>query len=141
MTASKVRSIIDLIELNHLKDKEYDSIYRICLKYYDVFQHPDDPLVVTNLYKETITLQKEARPVHKKPFRLPHSQKKVIDEEIAKLLKNDIIEPAKSPLSSPLLVVPKKADINGEKKWRVVIDFRDLNDRIIGDKFPLPQIT
>lgn len=57
------------------------------------------------------------------------------------MLENNIIEPAKSPWSSPLLIVPKKADANGEKKWRVVIDYRELNERIIADKFPLPNIT
>lgn len=36
-------------------------------------------------------------------------------------------------------MVPKKKDPNGEKKWRVVIDYRELNDRIVADKFPLPN--
>ncbi len=30
---------------------------------------------------------------------------------------------------------------NGEKKWRVVVDYRKLNDITIGSVFPLPNIT
>lgn len=105
MTSERARKVINLIELNHLRGEKYDAIYRICLKYFDVFQQPDEPLGVTNIYRETITLQKDARPVYKKPsYILPYAQKKVIDDEVKKLLDSNIIEPAKSPWSSPLLV-------------------------------------
>jgi hypothetical protein len=36
--------------------------------------------------------------------------------------------------------VPKKADASGKKKWRIVVDFRKLNDVTIGDSFPIPII-
>lgn len=38
-------------------------------------------------------------------------------------------------------VVPKKADSQGKKRWRMVIDYRSLNEKTIGDAFPLPNIT
>jgi hypothetical protein len=37
--------------------------------------------------------------------------------------------------------VPKKADASGKVKWRVVIDFRTLNEMTVGDAYPLPNIT
>lgn len=37
-----------------------------------------------------------------------------------------------------MLLVPKKS--NNEKKWRLVIDYRQLNKKLIADKFPLPRI-
>jgi hypothetical protein len=37
--------------------------------------------------------------------------------------------------------VPKKADASGKKKWRIVVDFRKLNDVAIGDSFPIPVIS
>lgn len=76
LKAEEARKIINLINLSHLKGEEYDSLYRICLKYFDTFHDPDELLGVTNLYKENITLQKDCRPVYKKPYRLPHAQKK-----------------------------------------------------------------
>lgn len=141
LTSEKARKIIDVIELKHLRGEEFDSVYRICLKYFDVFHDKDEPLGVTNLYREKIALAPGAQPSYKKPYRLPHAQKELIQKEIKEMLANDIIEPAKSPWSSPLLIVPKKADASGQKKWRVVIDYRELNEKIIGDKFPLPNIT
>jgi len=38
-------------------------------------------------------------------------------------------------------IVPKKPDSKGNKRWRMVLDFRDLNDKTIGDAYPLPNIT
>jgi hypothetical protein len=52
------------------------------------------------------------------------------------MLPDGIIAPSKSPWNSPILVVPKKADASGKKKWRIVVDFRKLNDVTNGDKFP-----
>jgi hypothetical protein len=37
--------------------------------------------------------------------------------------------------------VPKKADASGRKKWRIVVDFRKLNDVTICDCFPMPVIS
>lgn len=57
------------------------------------------------------------------------------------LLKNDIIEESESPYNSPLLIVPKKPGPNGEKKWRLVIDFRALDEKTIACSYSLPNIT
>lgn len=57
------------------------------------------------------------------------------------MLDNDIIEEAISEWSSPVLLVPKKSDKTGDKKWRLVIDYRQLNNVIQDDKFPLPNIS
>ncbi|XP_023319373.1 uncharacterized protein LOC111694666 [Trichogramma pretiosum] len=38
-------------------------------------------------------------------------------------------------------IVPKKAGPNGEKKWRLVIDYRMLNEKTIASAYPLPNIT
>jgi hypothetical protein len=44
-------------------------------------------------------------------------------------------------VKQPLLVVPKKAGLDGEKRWRMVVDFRILNEKTVGDAYPLPDIT
>jgi hypothetical protein len=41
----------------------------------------------------------------------------------------------------PILVIPKKSDASSKKKWRIVVDFRKLNDVTIGDSFPIPVIS
>jgi hypothetical protein len=57
------------------------------------------------------------------------------------MLRDDIIAPSRSPWNSPILVIPKKADASGIKKWRIVVDFRKLNDVTVGDIFPIPVIS
>ncbi|XP_045541509.1 uncharacterized protein LOC106718281 [Papilio machaon] len=69
------------------------------------------------------------------------SLKPEIEKQIKQMLDEDIIEPSQSEWSSPILLVPKKSDDKNNKKWRLVIDYRKLNDVIQDDKFPLPNIT
>ena len=44
------------------------------------------------------------------------------------------------PWNRPLFKVPKKAEGAGEKKWRLVIDYRKVNDKTVGDAYPLPDV-
>jgi hypothetical protein len=54
-----------------------------------------------------------------------------IEKQVDKLLEEGIIEESNSPWNSPPLVVPKKTDASGEKNWRIVVDFRNLNKKTI----------
>ncbi len=141
ISVDRLDKIFKLINTNHLNQEENYSLQRVCAKYADVFHLEEDPLTVTNIYEQAITLQKSATPAYIKPYRLPHAQKAEVHKQVQKMLQDGIIEEARSEWSAPLLIVPKKADSNGNKKWRVVIDYRQLNKRIEDDKFPLPCIT
>lgn len=59
--------------------------------------------------------------------------------QVNKLIKEDIIEDSVSPYNLPLLIVPKKST-DGSKKWRLVVDYRRLNEKIVNDKFPLTRL-
>jgi len=44
------------------------------------------------------------------------------------LMMNNVIKPSYSLYNSPVWVIPKKSDSQGNKKWRMAIDFRALNN-------------
>lgn len=56
------------------------------------------------------------------------------------MLDRRIIESSDSPYNAPVWVVPKKLDASGKRKWRIVIDFRKLNEITDQDAYPLPVI-
>lgn len=141
VNAERVKKLFSILSLKDLNKEEQISIENICAKYSDIFLLPGDKLGVTNLYRQSIHLKDNAIPTYTKPYRLPKSQKHEIDKQIKQMLDNDIIEESRSEWSSPVLLVPKKSDSHGNKKWRIVIDYRKLNDRLKDDKFPLPNIT
>lgn len=55
------------------------------------------------------------------------------------MLKDKIIENTDSEYNSPTLLVSKKSS-DGNQKWRLVIDYRQLNKKLIPDRYPLPRI-
>lgn len=137
----RVEQVLNSVKLNHLNSEERLSIQKIIAKYNDIFHLPKDKLSVTNLFTQSMSLRPNVSPSYVKPYRLPFVQKEEIKKQIGQMIKDDIIEPAVSEWSSPLLLVPKKSDHLGNKKWRLVIDYRLVNQIIQDDKFPLPNIT
>ena len=75
-------------------------------------------------------------------FRHPPEAQKALDKIIKEYLELGIIKPGYSEYCSPIYVIPKKQrDENGEKQFRAILDFRKINQIIIGDAFPMPNIT
>jgi hypothetical protein len=60
---------------------------------------------------------------------------------VKQLLQDGIIAKSDFLWNSPLLVVPKKVGPDGKRKWRLVVDFRKLNEETVGDVYLLPDIT
>ena len=69
-------------------------------------------------------------------WRMNPNLRDIVKEEIHKLLEAVFIYPIwDSEWVSPLVIVPKK---NG--KWRVYVDYRELNKATQKDHFPFPFI-
>lgn len=85
-------------------------------------------------YKYTVHLSDDI-PVRKSPYPLAPPQAKVMREHIDDLLGKGVISPSKSPYASPAFLV-KKA--NGG--FRLCVDYRPLNKKVLMDSFPVPSI-
>lgn len=79
-------------------------------------------------------------PIWSKQYPYPLSANSFVNNEIKKLLQDEIIRPSKSPYNSPIWVVPKKGiNEDGTQKLRMVIDYKKLNENTICDKYPIPD--
>ena len=73
-------------------------------------------------------------PIHKQPYRVPHSQKQSVDEHIQQLVNHGLIEKASNPCCcSPVVVVGKKTG-----GFRICQDYRALNAKTRALAYPLP---
>ena len=83
-----------------------------------------------------IYIKEGCKPVRKPQRRMNPALKDIVKEELQKLIDAGFIYPiSDSEWVSPLVLVPKK---NG--KWRICVDYRELNKATKKDHFPLPFI-
>ena len=134
----RFKTLINLLNIDTTDIVAKESLFKIFKEYADVFYLKGDTLSTNNFYKQKISV-KDDEPVYIKNYRLPQAQMEEINKQVNKLLDENIIEPSNSPYNSPLLIVPKK-DNDENKKWRLVVDFRQLNKKIIDDKFPISRL-
>lgn len=127
------------IRLDHCNKEEREAIRKLCFDYRDIFYCDKLPLSFTNSITHKIKLSDET-PIHTKSYRFPEVHKAEVRKQINSMLEQGIIQHSTSPWSSPIWIVPKKLDQSGKRKWRIVIDYRKLNEKTISDKYPLPNI-
>lgn len=139
-TISRLDKILSLAKLDNLSDKEYNSLVDILDKYIDVPYLKGDKWKGTELLKHRIHMSSD-NPVNVRKHKIPYKLIDVVNDQIAEWLRLGIVRPSKSPYNSPIWVVPKKADSLGNARWRVVTDFRKLNDFTEDDSYPLPIMT
>lgn len=77
-----------------------------------------------------------SKPIQQKIRRFHPDRQKVIQEEMEKLLEARFIRKVEYPeWLANVVVAPKKG-----RKWRVCVDYTNLNDTCPKDSFPLPRI-
>lgn len=98
------------------------------------FERMGDSLGVTTLVEHEILT--DAKPIKQRYYPVSPVKQKMLEEEVRKMLEDDVIEPSKSPWSSPVILVPKK-----DGTQRFCVDFRRLNAVTKKDAYPLPYIS
>ena len=91
---------------------------------------PNDKLTCTSTIEHAIPTPaiNPHRAIHLRSYRLPSIHEEEVKRQTEKMLKDGIIQHSTNPWNFPILVVPKNLDSSGKTKWKVVIDFRKLDD-------------
>lgn len=122
-------------DLDHLDDKKKLKIKQLIEEYKAIFAKDKYDIGTIKDYEARIDLIVD-KFCSKRPYRCTIEDRKEIEQQVAKLLKNDLIEESYSPFSAPVTLALKK----GEGKTRLCIDFRDLNKNVIPQAQPFPLI-
>lgn len=77
----------------------------------------------------------EAIPQKSRPYRVSHTERQVIQDQVDEMLQHGVIEQSQSPWSSPVILVKKK-----EGDMRFCVDYRKLNAVTTKSNYPLPLI-
>ena len=112
---------------------------RILKDYKDTVFSPEpvrDPPKRGPLGEAEIRVKEGARPVNKPPFHITGERLDAMKEMVQALVDCEKIERASSAWCSPAFPVAKKEP----GKYRLVVDYRALNDVTVPDSNPLPRI-
>lgn len=135
---NRTEKVVNQIRTDHMNSEEKRNILNICKDFKDIFHIDGDTFSFSNTIKHAI----DSPPVYTKNYRYPQVHKAEVKDQIQKLsLAQKIIQSSHSPYNSPIWIVPKKLDASGRTKWRMVIDYRKLNEVSKGDKYPIPNIV
>ena len=94
------------------------------------------PGIPASIIQHCLNVDPRKKPVQQRRRVFAPERNKVVMDEVNKLLTANFIREVHYPKWLANVVVVKKA--NG--KWRIYVDFTDLNQAYLKDSFPLPRI-
>jgi hypothetical protein len=119
-------------------EQEAEGILAVLKKNIDIFAWSPDEVggVSADLIMHHLAVKPDAKPRKQKLHKMFADRQEAAKAEVQKLLRDGVIQEIDHPewLANPVLV--RKS--NG--KWRMCIDFTDLNKACPKDDFPLPRI-
>lgn len=121
-------------ETAYITEKQQQQLEYVLWYNKDRFSEGYNDLGRTNLICHNIDTG-NAEPVFKRPYQVVRKHESFLKKEIHLLLEAGIIRPSKSPWAAPIVIVDKK---NG--KFRMCVDYRNLNKVTKRDTYPLPRI-
>jgi len=121
-----------------LKPNDREAIGKTLTKNADLFAWTaaDMPGVKSNVITHRLSIYKEARPIAQKKRKLGEEWRKAAREETDKLVQAGFIQKAHYTTWLANVVMVKQA--NG--KWRMCVDYTNLNKACPKDSYPLPTI-
>ena len=118
-------------KLSHLDPMKQGEMMQLVFQFVTLF--PDTPSRTDKVFHDVNV--GSATPIKQHPYRVNPLKLKVIREEVAYMLENDLIEASSSEWSSPCVLVPKP-----DGTYRFCTDFRQVNKVTKSDSYPIPRV-
>jgi RNase H-like domain found in reverse transcriptase/Reverse transcriptase (RNA-dependent DNA polymerase)/Integrase zinc binding domain/Integrase core domain len=132
--------ILESLDVSNLGNGEGQAAREIIRDFSDIFHLNGDSLTFTPTIQHHIRLS-NPEPIHVRQYRTPYRLQGEVARQVDELLQDGLVQPSRSPYNFPLLIVSKKAGADGDKRYRLCVDFRKLNEATISDLYPLPHIS
>lgn len=134
----------DQVSLDHLNNqKDREMLKSLIDEFPNVFSLNPTDIGHCEAITQKIMLKDEAKVACTPPYRLAPALQPIVKEYVDKLLLTKVIQKSTSPFCSPLLLVKKAGSKTSQplvEQYRVVHDFRRLNDNTIRDSYPLHNL-
>lgn len=111
----------------HLDDKNKDALENMIRNY--------TPNKIRDVNVKMRLVLKDNEPVYQRARRCSEQEKQIIKTQIGDWMREGVVRPSLSEYASPVVLVKKKNDT-----YRLCVDYRRLNVKIIKDRYPLPLI-
>ncbi|KAL0319770.1 UNVERIFIED_CONTAM: Retrovirus-related Pol polyprotein from transposon [Sesamum radiatum] len=122
----------------NLYPEEEDDLKCLLQNWEEVFEWEEGKIerVSEDLIRHELHVKEGAKPVRQKKQNFGNERNQVIQGEVQRLLKLGYIREVHYPgWISNMVLVPKSGG-----KWRMCVDFTDLNKACPKDSYPLPRI-
>ncbi|GFU15187.1 retrovirus-related Pol polyprotein from transposon 297 [Trichonephila clavipes] len=119
---------------SELSDEQRNKLSELLRKFSGLFTKTDKSTAAKTNVKHRIFTGDHA-PINQRAYRVSPTERRIIHEEVLKMLDEGIVQPSESPWSSPVVLVRKK-----DGSWRFCVDYRKLNSVTKKDVYPLPRI-
>ncbi|XP_061403813.1 uncharacterized protein LOC133339668 [Lethenteron reissneri] len=116
-------------------DTQRDELRQLLQKYNSLFSKDSYDCGKTDLHVVSIPTLEGAPAVYVKQYKIPLAAYESIQETLENLLKKNIIRECNSTYNSPIWPVLKPTG-----KWRLTIDYRQLNKTVPLSRWPMAEI-
>jgi len=116
------------IEVSHVLEAKYRKELKRFVREYE-------PRKMREIDFKMSIILKDDESVYQRARRLAMPERELVNAQMSEWMRSGVIQPSLSDYASPIVLVKKK-----DGSTRICVDYRQLNKKIIRNRYPLPLI-